>query len=216
MPDPFPIPISGAKRLALAYVTSTFRERLALLLAFDARMADIVRQAKEPLIAQMRFAWWRDILAKPPTMRPVGEPLLLNLAALSGDSVETYLTSIIDAWELLLSFDGDHDVILQHCRLRSDAIFSGFADMTAQKQDVRELGNHWAIADWVASFPEHFDDASPLLDKGNPRFARLPRQLRPLAILHYAASLEAYRMVDGGRGQRGSSLRLLIGALTGR
>jgi 15-cis-phytoene synthase len=216
MSDPLPIPISGAKRLALAYARPLLRERLAVLLAFDARMADVVRQTKEPLIAQMRFAWWRDILAKPVGNRPAGEPLLQYVAVLADRAVEAELTSIIDAWELLLSFDDNHDVILQHGRLRSDAIFSGFADVVEHHGDVQEYGSQWAIADLIVGFPQHLDDALPLLKEPKLRFARLPRQLRPLAILHYAANLELQQMVDGGRGQSGSSFRLLFGALTGR
>ncbi len=216
MPDPISVPIIGFQELALVYAAKEHRRWLALVLAFDCRMADVIRQAKEPLIAQMRFAWWRDTLAKPPELRPKGEPLLLDLAKLDGDQPQEILTSLVDAWELLLSLDGSHDVILRHCRMRSEAIFSGYANCTHIEIDVEEVGRQWALADLIRQSPEHSDMALSQLGKSKPRFARLPRQLRPLAILHFAANLEAYRMVDGGKGQKSSSLRLLIGALTGR
>ena len=74
------------QRLALSYAPRASRNAFAGLLALDTRFAGIVRHAREPMLAQMRLAWWRDVLAKPAAEWPTGEPLLALLAEWQGES----------------------------------------------------------------------------------------------------------------------------------
>jgi len=46
-------------RLALAYAPQSTRLPLLALLALDMRLAGIVRNSREPMLAQLRLAWWR-------------------------------------------------------------------------------------------------------------------------------------------------------------
>ena len=46
-------------RLALAYAPAEARPAWAGLLALDARLAGVVRAAREPVLGQLRLAWWR-------------------------------------------------------------------------------------------------------------------------------------------------------------
>jgi len=64
------------QRLALAYAPARARPATLALLALDARLAAILRGRREPLAAQLRLAWWREMFARPPSDWPAGEPLL--------------------------------------------------------------------------------------------------------------------------------------------
>ncbi len=214
MPEPLPHMPSQPHNLAIAYAPKAQQDWLDLMLAFDARMAAVVIQAKEPIIAQMRFAWWRENLAKPEQHRPQGEPLLRLLATLDPPMASGAMQPLVDAWELLLNDPWQHDVISEHAKLRAQVVFKGYADACSSNLDVVEIGTSWALADLARRFPTMAQTtvaANTLTVQG---FQKLPRQLRPLAILHYAASVEAERMVDGKR-QRRRALRLMFGALTG-
>ena len=48
------------QRLAIAWSTAEARDRLTSMLAFDGRLARIVTRTREPMLGQMRLAWWRD------------------------------------------------------------------------------------------------------------------------------------------------------------
>ena len=65
-------------RLAIAYAPLTVRSAFSLLLRFDARFASVVAKASEPMIAQMKLAWWRDSLLRGPETRPKGNLCFAN------------------------------------------------------------------------------------------------------------------------------------------
>jgi len=110
--------------LAVAYTPVAFRPAFTLLLQLDMRFADIVRKAREPMIAQIKLAWWRDAFATEPALRPKGEPLLQALGAY-GDVISSLaLQDLVSAWELLLGEDewAAQDVEA-HAALRGRTIF---------------------------------------------------------------------------------------------
>ena len=47
-------------RLALAYCPAGIRPGFALLLRFDERIAGIAMKQGEPMVAQLKLAWWRE------------------------------------------------------------------------------------------------------------------------------------------------------------
>ena len=49
-------------RLALAYAPAASRGAWLGFLALDMRLAAIVRAAREPMIGQIKLAWWRERL----------------------------------------------------------------------------------------------------------------------------------------------------------
>ena len=87
--------------LALAYAPRDARPVFDDLFALDRRLADAVRQASEPIIAQLKLAWWRDRFAQDRSDWPKGEPLLARLAAWDADVSQ--LASLVDGWEALLA-----------------------------------------------------------------------------------------------------------------
>ena len=185
--------------LAVAYTPVAFRPAFSLLLQLDVRFADIVRKAREPMIAQIKLAWWRDAFATEPALRPKGEPLLQALGACGDVIAPSALEDLVSAWELMLGEDewAAQDVEA-HAALRGDAIFGSYAAWIGEGCDVSALSHQWARDALRLEFPSKLvaldNQPLPALLKG--------RKLRPLSILAMSV-----RDVSG--------LRLIGHALTG-
>ena len=166
--------------LAVAYTPIEFRPALTLLLQLDARLADIVRNAREPMIAQIKLAWWRDAFAAEPALRPKGEPLLQALGACGDVFPPSALEDLVSAWELLLG-EGEWAAqdVEKHAALRGRALFGSYAVWIGQAFDVSALSHQWARDALRLEFPSKFvavdNQPLPALPKG--------RKLRPLSIL---------------------------------
>lgn len=143
------------------------------------------------MIAQLRFAWWRDVLGKPVDERPSGEPLLAELAALGDLAVPALM--LVDSWELLVG-EPETAEQKQSAAMRAEAIFAAFAGWAdcseAEKGIALALGRSWA-------------------GQGDGLRSTSIRKLRSLSILTFAAYLER-------EGTRAGGLRLSWHALTGR
>jgi phytoene synthase len=210
--------LTPPKRLALAYAKGHLRNVLTLLLNHDVRLAQIVGNVKEPLIGQMRLAWWRDVIAKPAGQRPTGEPMLAELAKLEGTVADPRLAcamlKLVDAWgELLADDEWSPEVIQRHTRAKACAIFATFAELAgadrAAMNQVLKVGEHWALAELLpyCQTAKQHDAVVAQLDAGEPVY-RLPSTLRPLTILAFAAQQRRQNAAQG--------LRLIFNALTGR
>lgn len=166
--------------LAVAYTPVAFRPAFTLLLQLDMRFADIVRKAREPMIAQIKLAWWRDAFAAEPALRPKGEPLLQSLGA-CGDTIKfSALEDLVSAWELLLGEDEwAAEDVEAHAALRGRAIFGSYAVWMGGVCDISALSHQWALDALRLEFPSKFvaldNQPLPALPKG--------RKLRPLSIL---------------------------------
>lgn len=92
-----PETIDPVERFALAYAAPQARPAWEALLVFQHRLEDAARPGREPLMVQLRLAWWRDRLAEPSAQWPVGEPLLARLAMWEGEA--NALIGLINGWE---------------------------------------------------------------------------------------------------------------------
>lgn len=196
--------LSPPSNLAVAYTPVAYRPAFALLLQLDARFADIVRKAREPMIAQIKLAWWRDAFAAKPALRPKGEPLLQALGQCGNDISEAALEDLVTAWELLLGEGAwAADDVEKHVQLRGGAIFGTYAQWAGaqwigQERDISALSRRWAI-DWLClEFPSQMNALDAQLLPALPK----SRKLRPLSILAMSV-----RNVSGPR--------LIAHALTG-
>lgn len=88
--------------MALAYTPPNMRAALTKLLELDARLARIVAATTEPMLGQMRLAWWRDTLGMDGSERPRGDAVMDGLGAVWGGK-EAPLIALIDGWEWMLS-----------------------------------------------------------------------------------------------------------------
>ena len=205
--DAAPFTHDPAIALALAYAGRDARGVLEDLFTLDRRLADAVRQASEPIIAQLKLAWWRDRFAQSPEEWPKGEPLLARLGQWDADVSQ--LGTLVDGWEALLA-DGPlgEDAIAAFCEGRADAwalAAHGLGHPGPPAPDRAAL--LWSHADLAqhcgdpgeAERVRAMAQAQNLLSQPPPRLAR---SLRPLAILGTlgARSLRSGRPILSGPG----------------
>jgi len=172
-------------RLALAYAPRATRDRWLTLLALDARLAGVVSSAREPILAQMRLAWWRDRLRDGQEKWPKGEPLLAALACWDGR--HGALVGLVDGWEALLGEAPlGADALMQLVEGRAAACQA----LAPDAPQVGRLARGWALADLLAHIghPEERAAVSAAMAAHDWRGQRLPRGARPLAVLHGIAA----------------------------
>jgi 15-cis-phytoene synthase len=181
-------------RLALAYAPARSREPTLALLALDARLAGIVRNSHEPMLAQLRLSWWREQLNGEAASWPSGEPLLAALKSWGGH--HRPLTALAEGWEMLTGpAPLDATAFEAFADGRGDA-FAALAGAVGAGDDalaVRQMGRAWALADLAANVahPNERETAATLA-KAAPT-PRLSRAMRPLTVLHGLAK----RRLDG-------------------
>lgn len=171
------------ERLALSYAPAVAREKWLTLLAFDSRLATVIRQAKEPVLAQLRLAWWRDRLGQSRTERPRGEPLLARLEP--WEDAGQRLVALVDGWEALLAEPplteaAMHDFAEGKVRaltaLASQlGVAPGAVEASARRWAFADLALHLGAADARTAAVRLLADV--------PVDGALPRAMRPLAVL---------------------------------
>ena len=203
--------LPAMQRVALAYALPGSRAAWLGLLALDTRLAQVVREAREPMLGQIRLAWWRERLSEAPVKRPKGEPLL----ALLGDGSERLLP-LIDAWEGMLDAAPlPQTAIAAFAEGRAQAL-AGLATAlgyAAAAGDTAHLGRSWALADvgLRLSHPEEREHAAALIAAEDRNYPRLPRAMRPLVVLNGLAVRDLLRGNDeAGMGALFATLRLGI------
>lgn len=178
------------RRLALAYAPGRARTATLGLFALDATLGNLVRGAREPLLGQMRLAWWREQLGKSAAQRAQGEPVLALLEQVP--HLGQGLQCLVDGWEVLL---GEAPIpqteLAKFTAARGEACAAlavavgaeGHADL------ARGCGNEWALAELASrlSDPQEREFALEIAGAASWQAAVLPRSLRPLKILHSLA-----------------------------
>ncbi|MEL0251854.1 MAG: hypothetical protein VW935_07885, partial [Novosphingobium sp.] len=164
--------LDEVSRLALIYAPVSARNAWAALLVLDRRLAEAAPSGREPLMIQIRLAWWRDRLQEDSEAWPSSEPVLQALKAWNGQ--HKVLVRLVDGWEsAVIGEDGGVD-------LRAARIEAYIA--LAQLLGVERL-------DAVR------EAALETVDPSTPSRARqrLPRSMRPLAVLRVVAQRNAFR-----------------------
>jgi len=173
----------------------------------SAAVAPVRLGSREPIMAQLRLAWWRDRLKEPASQWPKGEPLLAALACWDGQ--HGALLPLVDGWEGLLE-----DAPL------GEGAFAGFAQgraaacvaLAGASAAVEQAGYGWALGDMMSSSyrPDEQGVLAQMVARHNWRQARLPRALRPLAVLQALAARAAKGNSQNGLGAFLLALRLGI------
>jgi phytoene synthase len=208
--------LAPAERLALSYAPARARSANLALLALDGRLAAIIRSRLEPIAAQLRLAWWRDMLARPPAEWPRGEPVLDALRAWRDPAP---LAALADGWEALLAEALGEAEIDAFVEARADA-FACLArelDVVHARAGAADCARLWALTDLAAHVADEGERRLLLARAARlPAPGPLPAELRPLAVL---ARLGAASLARGGgpllAGPRSLFLALRTG-LTGR
>ena len=181
-------PLSRLSRLALSYAPGTVREDWLTVLALDAKLAGIVRQAREETLARIRLAWWRERLHAPVAERPKGEPLLARLA--EWPDAGRGLEALVDGWEALL---GDEVLPAEALGEFADGRAAA-ANLLLARQGMApraDLGG-WGLADLAINLSHPAEKAAALdLLRANPAQGKRPRALRPLVVIEGITSKAA-------------------------
>lgn len=205
------------RSLALSYAPSDRRAALAALFALDAALGQVLRTTREPIVGQMRLAWWREALVRLDTATAPAEPVLQALAAeaiplgVRGQA----LADMVDGWELLFGTI-DEQAIAEHGRMRGGMLFEQAGRVLgAQGDPLAEAGQGWAIADLAAHLSDAplsagaRDAARPSLERASSH--RWSRAGRALGALTHIARLDL-----AGPATPGRVARLAWHRLTGR
>ncbi len=190
-------------------VPQSRRAAMAALWGLAARLTRLLLDAREPLIGQIKLAWWRDMaamIASDPAALPKGEPLLAELQA--SWAGQGGLDALVDAAEAMLLAES---VAERHA---ASERFGG--QLFALSGGTEAGGKRWGFF-WGAGVEEGERDARELLEHAKgcdtaPR--RLFTGSRALLMLDRWAALIAHR--DGERQLRSEGLLLLRIGLFGR
>ncbi|MCB2089760.1 MAG: hypothetical protein R3E18_05835 [Sphingomonadaceae bacterium] len=210
------------QRLALGYGAGEARFMFGLFFAFDARLGQLVAQANEPMLAQIRLAWWRDELGKPVTMRARGDPILDALGQ-HCQGIDPALQALVSGWEeLLVEPPLSAASALAFAQGRADA-FAGLARLQGAggaASPAEAAARRWALVDlWgKLSTPVERDMLGGLVQEhvAQSPAVRLPRPLRPLAVLDGLARRAAKRGDPEMLGSRSATLAVLRLGMFGR
>ncbi len=193
----------------LVSVPHARRAALSALWGLAARLTKLLLDAREPLIGQIKLAWWRDMaamLASDPGALPKGEPLLAELQ-------ETWagqggLDALVDAAEAMLLADCADD------RRAASESFGGH--LFALSGGDEAGGKRWGLI-WGAGVDEGETEARDLLGQAKALAApsrRIFDRNRSLLMLDRWAGMIASH--DGERHFRSEGLLLLRLGLFGR
>ena len=215
-------PLDADRTLALSYVPTRRRSAIAALWRLDAALGAVLAGGREPLISEIKLAWWRDSLAKLDTARVPAEPILQELAkhALPAGVGGADLARLEDAWTILLA-EGSltAEQLGRYAAGRGALLFRLSASILGARlsPEMERAGEAWALVDLARhSNPA---DAAAAIEAARERLSllRWPSRLRPLGML---AALAA-RDVEAGLerlelpGAPARMLRMLRHRLTG-
>lgn len=211
--------ITEEQELALAYTPEALRGKMVAFFALDARLAQIAAKTTEPMLGQMRLAWWRDMLGTTKEDRPAGDEVLDAIGE-HWNGQEASLVKLVDAWEILIAEEElSADAIALFGAGRA-APAAALADPAQSRDRNRALiaGMRWALAD-AASKICNESERHAFVEAGLAQSAAktsLSKPLRGLAVLE-ALALRALKR--GGRPLmegRGAALVALRAGLIGR
>lgn len=190
-------------------VPQSRRAAMAALWGLAARLTRLLLDAREPLIGQIKLAWWRDMaamIASDPAALPKGEPLLAELQATWAG--QDGLDALVDAAEAMLLAENDAE---------RGAASQSFGEQLFRLSGGEEAGGkRWGLV-WGAGVEEGEAEARDLLGRakasGAPSRGTFGRT-RSLLMLDRWAALIAHH--DGERHLRSEGLLLLRIGLFGR
>lgn len=146
-------PTSPLTRLLCAYAPGAYRPAHRLIWAYDERLAALVRSTTQPMIGQMRIAWWDEVLdasaAGEAGVKGAGDPLVDALRA-AGIAQRPGLARMLDGWEALLETPLGDEALLLFAEARGGGLFSALADSADDDGAWAAAGGLWALWDLAA------------------------------------------------------------------
>lgn len=209
-------PLPPEVELALAWSPPWLRASLGAAFQLDRRLARIVARTTEPMLGQMRLAWWRGALGQPLAERPRGDAVL-DAIGVHWIGRETALVAMVDGWEVLVTAESLTKSDAVAFAGQRSAFFEALLEAPSPSIAARvaAAGKYWALADAAAqvSDPHERELLLRVAKAEAPLAGRLPGPLRGLAVLE-ALSRRALRRGGGplmdGRGASLTAVRAAI------
>lgn len=208
--------------LALAYVPAGRRSAVGALWRVDAALAAALASAREPMIARIRLAWWREALERLDHEPAPAEPVLREAQAhLLPHVTGAGLAAMEEGWAVLPSRETlAADDLRTYARQRGGLLFRYTARLLGgDAAGLEEAGEAWALVDLARHCSTRGDSDVALAAARERRVpAYWPARLRPLGMLAILAARdsEPQRMPWEARGAPSRIWRLLRHRVTGR
>lgn len=198
------------RRIVGLWLPAAAREGWNAINLFDAELARVSVEAKEPTLAAIRLAWWRERLEGLADGRsPPAQPLLQALATVRERVRLGALAQLDDAWLPLL--EGPSPDWALHCRLRGGVLFDALAQLlgaAGRSEWTSAAGAQWA-AGRVAHGELGVRAEGAVLDAVAPLGAPIPaapdRRLRPLLALARLGARDLAAGMSGTQPERGAT-----------
>lgn len=182
--------------LALAHSPAALRGPLRIFFELDARLVRIVAGTREPMLGQMRLAWWRDMLAQEVGARPRGDGVLDGIGVYWLGH-EAALAALVDGWEEMLAGELTREEAERFGSGRAEP-FAALARMAQlDPASVLAPARRWALVDAALHVNDGAErDALLTLAREAAPSPRLARPLRGLSVLD---ALARRSLARGGR-----------------
>jgi phytoene synthase len=177
------------RMLALSYIPAASREAVRALWQLDAALGAVLAGGREPLISQIKLAWWRDSLEKLDRERAPAEPALLAASEhiLPRRVTGAELSGMEEGWTALLTPEvlTDQELAL-YAAARGALLFRFTARLLESESspEIEAAGERWALVDLARHSGNDVDAdaavAAARVREGPPRW---PSRLRPLGML---------------------------------
>ncbi len=187
--------------LSTLYFPAALRPAIFALHALDLELARVVATTTEPMIGEIRLAWWREALLKLDSGQVPAQPLLQAIAAdvlphgISGRSLET----MEDAFHSLLIGKLKGEALETYVITRGGALFMAIGHVLKVGHHwPRELGAGWAVGELAREpSPGRVDTEALHAFDFKPVITGVPPVLRPLAALAKLARRDRRRWLAG-------------------
>lgn len=171
--------------LALNYAPTALKPVMETLFRLDLHLGAFVAEAREPQLAMIRLAWWRDQLEGIEDASRPADPILHSCQAIVQTSAlpgET-LAQIAEGWMVLLDSDAiDHDAMTAFATQRGKALFDAVG-RCAGVADTGTLGVSYALADFARRSDDSDAQAVAIAALPLPDGVPFQKALRPLRLL---------------------------------
>ena len=201
------------------------RPAIEALFAIDAAMADVLRTTSEPMLGQIRLAWWRERLEEldAGTHAPAEPRLLAVERELLPRGVKgSDLAGLERGWVALFSPFPWEVGTAEAIWFRGRLLFALGAQLLARTDDAIEgAGGLWALVD-AARHCSDPQSREMLLAQGRTfarglAGARFPARLRPLSMLAATAVRDLRRPLPfEPEGTPGRAAAMILHRVTGR
>jgi phytoene synthase len=184
------------RTLALTYVPAKRRAAVGALWRLDAALGAALAGGREPLIARIKLAWWREALEKLDSERAPAEPLLQEIAGhvLPAGVGGAELAAMEEGWTLLSSPEAlTAEELAGYAGARGGLLFRYTARLLGgDEEGLEPAGEAWALVD-LARHCATKEDSDVALEAARGRVlpGRWPSRLRPLGMLAILAARDS-------------------------